>query len=84
MVCSVLIINVNVPSDFFNLFTVYDQMSPFLHFRAVYGMPLSEGFIRRKGIDALRVNHEAENCYKTFKIGRNSVICRPKENKFDG
>lgn len=54
------------------------------YFPAVAGMPLSEGFIRRKGIDAPRVNHEAENCYKTFKIGRNSIICRPKEDNFDG
>jgi len=46
-------------------------------------MSLSEGFIRRKGIDAPRVDREAENCYKTLKIGRNSIICRPKEDKFD-
>jgi hypothetical protein len=47
-------------------------------------MFLSEGFVRRKGIDAPRVNHEAENCYETFKIGRNSIICRSKEDKIDG
>lgn len=56
----------------------------FSHFPAVYGSLLSEGFIRRKGIDAPRVNHEAENCYKTFKNGRNSTICRPEDDEFDG
>jgi hypothetical protein len=56
----------------------------FSQFPAVYGMSLSEGFVRRKWIDAPRVNHEAENCYETFKIGRNSIICRPKEDKIDG
>lgn len=56
----------------------------FSHFPAVYGMLLPEGFIRRKGINTLRINQQTENCYKTSKIGRSSIICSPKETEFDG
>jgi hypothetical protein len=56
-----------------------DHMSFFLHFPAVYGMSFPQGFIRRKRVDFPRIDHQAQTCYKTFKIGRNTVICRPNE-----
>lgn len=56
----------------------------FPHFPAVYGMLLPQGFIRRKGFLAPRIDRQAQNCYKTFKIGRNKVICRPNEAMLDG
>uniref|UniRef100_A0A453E8R1 Uncharacterized protein n=1 Tax=Aegilops tauschii subsp. strangulata TaxID=200361 RepID=A0A453E8R1_AEGTS len=49
----------------------------------VYGMSLPQGFIRRKGILAPRIDRHAQNCYKTFKIGRNKVICKPNDAMLD-
>jgi hypothetical protein len=59
------------------------QVSP-LNFIAVFGMSLPQGFIRRKGILAPRIDHQAQNCYKTFKLGRNKIICTPNKAVLDG
>ena len=55
-----------------------------LNFIAVFGMSLPQGFIRRKEILAPRIDHQAQNCYKTFKIGRNKIICKPNSAVLDG
>jgi hypothetical protein len=59
------------------------QMSLF-NFIAVFGMSLPQGFIRRKGILAPKIDQQAQNCYKTFKIGRNKIICKPNKAVLDG
>lgn len=81
---SCMLIIHNLSQWILSLIMACDHMSFFLHFPAVYGMSFPQGFIRRKRVDFPRIDHQAQTCYKTFKIGRNTVICRPNEAIVDG